>query len=49
MLNMFKVKNKDKVLKLWTYYTYFSIASIVDFEQVNVCWDYWAPQVTEIM
>ena len=38
---MFKVNNKNsRTTRYQTYFTPFSSASIVDFEQENVCWDY---------
>ena len=35
---MFKVKNKNTRTAFLTYFTPFSVVSIVDFEQVNVSW-----------
>ena len=48
--NVFKVNNKDTRTTsvmlfylycfLWTYFTFFSSVSIVDFELVNICWEW---------
>ena len=41
---MFKSNNKNKkttpMIIFWTYFTSFSSVSIVDSEQVNICWGY---------
>ena len=35
------MNNKDTKIMPMTYYTLFSNVSIIDFEQVNVCWVHW--------
>ena len=35
---MFKINNNDTKATSLTYCTLFSNVSLVDFEQVNVCW-----------